>query len=88
VGGIAVILDSTIVSVAPHRLAIDLDADVSTIQWVSTAYLPALGVVIPIVGRPRSRPSSRFPCHARPPAGLKTSSGPHANTEEPHRSSQ
>jgi EmrB/QacA subfamily drug resistance transporter len=50
VGGVAVILDSTIVSVALHELAGDLDATVSTIQWVSTAYLLALGVVIPIVG--------------------------------------
>ncbi|GIM89253.1 MDR family MFS transporter [Paractinoplanes toevensis] len=50
VGGVAVILDSTIVSVALHELAADLNADVSTIQWVSTAYLLALGVVIPVVG--------------------------------------
>ncbi|MEV6344276.1 MDR family MFS transporter [Actinoplanes sp. NPDC051851] len=50
VGGIAVILDSTIVSVALHELAADLDAGVGTIQWVSTAYLLALGVVIPVVG--------------------------------------
>ncbi|MEU4241756.1 MDR family MFS transporter [Actinoplanes sp. NPDC026619] len=49
-GGVAVILDSTIVSVALHELAADLGADVSTIQWVSTAYLLALGVVIPVVG--------------------------------------
>ncbi|MBL7258989.1 MDR family MFS transporter [Paractinoplanes lichenicola] len=49
-GGIAVILDSTIVSVALHELATDLDAGVGTIQWVSTAYLLALGVVIPTVG--------------------------------------
>jgi EmrB/QacA subfamily drug resistance transporter len=50
VGGIAVILDSTIVSVALHQLATDLGAGVSTIQWVSTAYLLAMGVVIPTVG--------------------------------------
>jgi EmrB/QacA subfamily drug resistance transporter len=50
VGGVAVILDSTIVSVALHDLAADLNADVGTIQWVSTAYLLALGVVIPVVG--------------------------------------
>jgi EmrB/QacA subfamily drug resistance transporter len=49
-GGIAVILDSTIVSVALHELSIDLGAGVGTIQWVSTAYLLALGVVIPTVG--------------------------------------
>src|SRR3954451_3041266 len=50
VGGIAVILDSTIVSVALHQLATDLGAGVSTIQWVGTAYLLAMGVVIPTVG--------------------------------------
>ncbi|MFI5893926.1 DHA2 family efflux MFS transporter permease subunit [Actinoplanes sp. NPDC051513] len=49
-GGVAVILDSTIVSVALHELAADLGAVVGTIQWVSTAYLLALGVVIPTVG--------------------------------------
>ncbi|GAB2576436.1 MFS transporter [Paractinoplanes abujensis] len=49
-GGVAVILDSTIVSVALHELAADLGAGVGTIQWVSTAYLLALGVVIPTVG--------------------------------------
>jgi EmrB/QacA subfamily drug resistance transporter len=55
VGGIAVILDSTIVSVALHQLAADLHTDLATIQWVSTAYLLALGIVIPIVGWLQSR---------------------------------
>lgn len=50
VGGIAVIFDSTIVSVALHQLSIDLHASVSTIQWVSTGYLLALGISIPLVG--------------------------------------
>lgn len=50
VGGIAVILDSTIVSIALHELATDLGTDLGTIQWVSTAYLLALGVAIPLVG--------------------------------------
>lgn len=54
-GGITVILDSTIVSVALHELAADLHAGVGTIQWVSTAYLLALGVVIPVVGWLQSR---------------------------------
>ena len=55
VGGIAVILDSTIVSVALRQLADELNVGVSTIQWVSTAYLLALGVVIPTVGWLQSR---------------------------------
>src|SRR5689334_22096882 len=54
-GGITVILDSTIVSVALHELAADLHAGVGTIQWVSTAYLLALGVIIPVVGWLQSR---------------------------------
>ena len=55
VGGITVILDSTIVSVALHQLAQDLGVGVSTIQWVTTAYLLALGVAIPTVGWLQSR---------------------------------
>lgn len=55
VGGIAVILDSTIVSVALHQLAADLHTGISTVQWVSTAYLLALGVAIPLVGWLQSR---------------------------------
>ncbi|MFD5225761.1 MDR family MFS transporter [Microbacterium sp. NPDC058342] len=50
IGGLAVIFDGTIMSVALATLASDLDAPVSTIQWVTTAYLLALGVAIPVVG--------------------------------------
>jgi EmrB/QacA subfamily drug resistance transporter len=50
VGAIAMVLDTTIVSVALRQLAEDLDTDLNTIQWVSTAYLLALGCVIPVVG--------------------------------------
>jgi len=50
VGGITVIFDSTIVSVALHQLSVDLHASVSTIQLVSTGYLLALGISIPLVG--------------------------------------
>ncbi|MFT4264514.1 MAG: MDR family MFS transporter [Nocardioides sp.] len=46
-GIIAVIFDTTIVSVAIHDLGTDLDAGVSTIQWVSTGYLLAMFVAIP-----------------------------------------
>jgi len=46
-GAIAVILDTTIVSVAIHELGNELDASVSTIQWVSTAYLLAMFVASP-----------------------------------------
>ena len=54
-GGLAVIFDSTIMSIALATLAKDLDVPVSTIQWVTTAYLLALGVAIPIVGWAQAR---------------------------------
>jgi EmrB/QacA subfamily drug resistance transporter len=50
VGAMAPLFDSTIVSVALHSLAHDLHAPVATIQWVSTGYLLALGVTVPVVG--------------------------------------
>jgi EmrB/QacA subfamily drug resistance transporter len=48
VGAMAVIFDTTIVSVALHTLAGDLHASVSTIQWVTTGYLLALGIAVPL----------------------------------------
>lgn len=55
VGGLAVVFDTTIVSVALQTLATQLETSVSTIQWVSTGYLLALGVTIPLVGWAQSR---------------------------------
>ncbi|OHV49250.1 hypothetical protein CgIS1_21340 [Frankia sp. CgS1] len=48
VGLVAVLLDTTIVNVATARLATDLHTGVSVVQWVSTAFLLALGVSIPL----------------------------------------
>jgi MFS family permease len=48
VGLLAVIFDTTIVSVALHTLAARLHAPVSTIQWVTTGYLLALGIAVPL----------------------------------------
>ena len=50
VGAIMSILDTTIVNVALETLARELDAPLSTIQWVSTGYLLALATVIPLTG--------------------------------------
>lgn len=50
IGALAVLFDTTIVSVALNTLTSDLHTSVSTIQWVSTGYLLALGVAIPITG--------------------------------------
>ena len=49
VGGLAVVFDTTIVSVALHTLAAGLHTTVSTIQWVRTGYLLALGIAMPLV---------------------------------------
>jgi EmrB/QacA subfamily drug resistance transporter len=49
-GALAPLLDSTIVNVAIHTLGAELHAAVSTVQWVSTAYLLALTIAIPLTG--------------------------------------
>jgi EmrB/QacA subfamily drug resistance transporter len=50
VGAVAVQFDMTIVNVAIDTLGRDLHASLSTIQWVSTGYLLALAMVIPLAG--------------------------------------
>ena len=55
VGALAVVFDTTIVSVALHTLAADLHASVATIQWVSTGFLLALGIAIPLAGWAQGR---------------------------------
>ena len=55
VGGIAAILDSTMVTLAVHTLVVDLHSTAGTIQWVTTAYLLAMAVAIPITGWAESR---------------------------------
>jgi EmrB/QacA subfamily drug resistance transporter len=50
VGVIMSILDTTIVNVALETLTRELDASLNTIQWVSTGYMLALAVVIPLTG--------------------------------------
>src|SRR3954464_1008220 len=49
-GAVMTILDSTIVNVAIKRLGLEVDARLSTIQGVSTAYLLAIAAVIPLAG--------------------------------------
>jgi EmrB/QacA subfamily drug resistance transporter len=55
IGGVAAVLDTTIVSIALHTLVGALHSTVNQIQWVSTGYLLALGVVIPVVGWGQAR---------------------------------
>ncbi|MEA2285677.1 MAG: hypothetical protein QOJ21_1720 [Solirubrobacteraceae bacterium] len=50
VGAIMSILDTTIVNVALESLSQDLNAPLSTIQWVATGYLLSLATVIPLTG--------------------------------------
>jgi len=50
VGALAVIFDTTIMSVAIDSLAGQLHTSVDTIQWVSTAYLLSLSATMPAVG--------------------------------------
>src|SRR3954464_9169682 len=47
-GSVLVILDATIVNVALQALATDLEAPLTTIQWVVTGYTLALATVIPL----------------------------------------
>ncbi|MGS2616132.1 MDR family MFS transporter [Micromonospora sp. LZ34] len=49
-GAIAALLDTTIVAVALDELRRELDAGVTVIQWVTTAYVLAMTAVIPLVG--------------------------------------
>src|SRR4051795_3347837 len=50
VGVIMSVLDTTIVNVALETLSRELNSPLSTIQWVSTGYLLALAIVIPLTG--------------------------------------
>src|SRR4051795_8290413 len=50
VGVIMSVLDTTIVNVALETLSRELNAPLNTIQWVSTGYLLALAIVIPLAG--------------------------------------
>ena len=55
VGGVAAILDSTMVTLAIHTLVVNLHSSDGTIQWVTTGYLLALAVAIPVTGWAESR---------------------------------
>ncbi|WP_433890144.1 MDR family MFS transporter [Streptomyces sp. CA-111067] len=49
-GAVAPLLDSTVVNVALRDLGQDLHAGVGTVQWVSTGYLLALAMAVPLSG--------------------------------------
>src|SRR5262249_53067791 len=49
-GALAPFLDTTIVNVALHTLAGQFHVGVAAVQWISTAYLLALAITVPITG--------------------------------------
>ena len=55
VGGIAAILDSTMMTLALHTLVVRLHSTDGAIQWVTTGYLLAMAVAIPLTGWAESR---------------------------------
>jgi EmrB/QacA subfamily drug resistance transporter len=55
VGGFAAILDSTMMTLALHTLAAELHSTYATIQWVTTGYLLAIAVAIPVTGWAEAR---------------------------------
>jgi EmrB/QacA subfamily drug resistance transporter len=50
IGAMAVMFDTTIVNVAINTLSRELSASVSTTQWVISAYVLALAMVVPVSG--------------------------------------
>jgi EmrB/QacA subfamily drug resistance transporter len=50
IGGVAPLLDTTIVSVALDTLGRSFDADINTIQWTMSGYLLAMAMVTPATG--------------------------------------
>ncbi|MFI8664624.1 MDR family MFS transporter [Rhodococcus qingshengii] len=59
VGALGVVFDTTIVSVALNDLAKDLNAPISTIQWVSTGYMLAVFLTLPLAGWAQARIGGR-----------------------------
>lgn len=50
VGALAPLFDSTMVNVAIHSIGTEMKVATSVIQWVTTGYILAMGLVIPISG--------------------------------------
>lgn len=49
-GAVMPIMDSTIVAIGTPALMTAFSAGPTTIQWVSTAYIIALAIAVPVVG--------------------------------------
>ena len=59
VGGVAPLVDTTVVNVALHAIGADLDVGTRAIQWVTTAYLLTLAVTVPATAWGSDRFGSR-----------------------------
>ena len=59
VAAFVVILNETIMSVALPRLMVDLDLTARTVQWLTTAFMLTMAVVIPTTGFLLQRISTR-----------------------------
>ncbi len=60
VAAFVVILNETIMNVALPRLMVELDVSANTVQWLSTAFLLTMAVVIPLTGFLLQRLTTRF----------------------------
>jgi EmrB/QacA subfamily drug resistance transporter len=49
-GSVMSVLDTTIVNVALHDLALEFGVSITTVHWVASGYLLALAIVIPLSG--------------------------------------
>lgn len=50
VGALAPLFDSTMVNVAIHTIAIEMKATISVVQWITTGFVLAMGLTVPISG--------------------------------------
>ncbi|HBC96793.1 MAG TPA: MFS transporter, partial [Clostridium sp.] len=50
VGALAPLFDSTMVNVSIHAIAIEMKASISVVQWVTTGFVLAMGLTVPISG--------------------------------------
>lgn len=50
VGALAPLFDSTMVNVAIHTIAADMKTTISVMQWITTGYVLAMGLAVPVSG--------------------------------------
>lgn len=50
IGALAPLFDSTMVNVAIHTIAADMKTTIATVQWITTGYVLAMGLAVPISG--------------------------------------